>query len=402
MKFWGDRVAVLNAFDELVFTGAAGFNGNAVVNVSVSDVGNSGSGGALVDTGLSYTYVVSAVNDAPTIFIETSPLGAVEDVVYSLPGTQVSVSDSDVLEGSGVVRVVLSVSSGTISAVSPPVGVTVTSSGTASVSLEGPIADVNEALSRVNYLGTANFVGSDEMTVFVSDLGNTGSGGVLNATSSFVITVSGVNDAPVLTVLRNATATEDVAMTLGGGLFGFTDVDANGLNVSLTLTSAGRLFVSSDGGGSVIGNLTTSLVVTGTLSELSASLSTLGFVSVSDMNGLETVSVLLDDLGHTGAGGSLNSSGTLFVTVSAVNDAPVGSLFAPTVAAVENAAQALPSAGFLSVVDVDLTEGADALLVWANVTNGEFIFSGRLVWIAREREFIGEVLGRPRRRSECV
>ena len=51
----------------------------------------------------------------------------------------------------------------------------------------------------------------------------------------------------------------------------------------------------------MLGNLTTSLVVTGTLSELSTSLSTLGFVSVADMNGLETVNVVLDDLGNFGS-----------------------------------------------------------------------------------------------------
>ena len=47
----------------------------------------------------------------------------------------------------------------------------------ASMIFTGTLANVNSALAAVDYLGNANYSGSDALTISVDDQGNTGSGG---------------------------------------------------------------------------------------------------------------------------------------------------------------------------------------------------------------------------------
>ena len=62
----------------------------------------------------------------------------------------------------------------------------------------GTLASLNAALAGLRYTPGADYNGPDTLTVGTNDMGNTGSGGPQSANASVTITVTAVNDAPVL------------------------------------------------------------------------------------------------------------------------------------------------------------------------------------------------------------
>ena len=154
-----------------------------------------------------------------------------EDETLALAG--LSVSDADVAEtAGGTLRVTASVGSGTL-AVGDTAGlVSASGLGSASVTLEGTQAEINQALDTLSYTGAANFNGADSLNVSVNDQGNTGSGGALSDAESFTINVRAVNDAPVAEdgrTVQVAEGTTDVSI----GIAAPTDVDGDTLSVTI-------------------------------------------------------------------------------------------------------------------------------------------------------------------------
>ncbi|MCZ3196184.1 hypothetical protein NYZ33_18475, partial [Acinetobacter baumannii] len=79
-------------------------------------------------------------------------------------------------------------------------GVTASNSGTSSVTLSGTLTQINYLLA-VSGSGTVSYVNSsdapgatDTLTLAVSDLGNTGTGGTLTASDTATINITAVND----------------------------------------------------------------------------------------------------------------------------------------------------------------------------------------------------------------
>ena len=92
----------------------------------------------------------------------------------------------------------------------------------------------------MNYLGNANYSGTDTLTITVDDQGNTGSGGAKTHSGSVAITVAAVNDSPVLTVPGAKTVDEDTLLSITG--ISVADVDAATGAVKITMSVAqGRL-----------------------------------------------------------------------------------------------------------------------------------------------------------------
>lgn len=155
---------------------------------------------AAVDT---VEIAITDVNDAPVI---TAPTTATVLEDGSIGITGVSIADVDVTNRTdgdttnNNVRVTLSVSHGTITLASTA-GLTVNSGADASatMTITGSLSDVNTAVATLTYDPTADYNGTDALTIDVNDLGNVG-GAALDATQQTInITVTGVNDAPVLT-----------------------------------------------------------------------------------------------------------------------------------------------------------------------------------------------------------
>ena len=69
----------------------------------------------------------------------------------------------------------------------------------ATMTFTGTVAEVNAVLDGLTYTPNAGYVGSDTLTITTDDLGSTGSGGALSDSDTVAISVTVINDAPVVT-----------------------------------------------------------------------------------------------------------------------------------------------------------------------------------------------------------
>ena len=347
------------------FTGDANAFGADTLTISVNDQGNTGidpSDGALAGKTLSDTtdtggaadqqvtktvgITIQPLNDAPAISFATATASLDEDTSVNFG----NLSFSDIDAGSADISVTLSVDSGSttggnVTVIGTPVaGVEVSSNGTKSVVITGPLADINTLLNSANsfsYAPGANFNGSDVLTVVINDLGNTGAGGTKTATQTTAITINPINDAPVISTPVSVTGNEDTNINV---VLTATDADLAGnpnntvtdfTVTTLPDTSQGVLFKE---GGSV-------QVVANTLLT-KAEAEKLVFVPTAEFNG--TV-----NFQYTATDGALTSSlATGAITVAPVNDGPGITVTSTGIAYTEGSGNQIDNA------PVDLTSGS--------------------------------------------
>ena len=210
------------------------------LTLSVNDGGNSGSGGAQSDSA-SATINIGAVNDGPAATITPASYVATEQTSLTLEGTGLAIADVDA--GGASVTATLSVVSGTLTASAGTTGVSVSGSGSNTVTLTGTLAQINDLLAgnlggAVSYLINSDTPpASDTLTLSVDDGGNLGSGGAMTASDTAIINISAVNDAPAATIAAvSYAATEQTSLTLHGTGLSIADVDAGGADVTATLS----------------------------------------------------------------------------------------------------------------------------------------------------------------------
>lgn len=166
---------------------------------------------------------VEGVNDAPTIDVSGAGAKSVnEEAALTFSSSDIELSDADI--GSGTMELTLSVESGTLTLgdATPndtPVVFAAGADGSSYMKIRATEADLETALDGLKYVGNTNFTGGDTLTVNLSDLGNSGTGGALPATQQTVaITVNNVNDTPSLsaTMLGTSGAGNAVSFTENG------------------------------------------------------------------------------------------------------------------------------------------------------------------------------------------
>ncbi|MFD0389822.1 cadherin-like domain-containing protein [Tistrella bauzanensis] len=178
------------------------------------------------------TITVTSVNDAPVATVPGS-ITVTEDVATALAG----ISFADVDAGSGTVVVTLSVASGALAATT---GSGVTVGGTASaLTLTGTVANINAfiAASGVSFTTAADATADVTLTVAIGDGGNTGSGGAQTDSDTVTLSVTAVNDAPVISgddidlpdgTEHSGTGTIAIADLLADA--GYSDADSGALS----------------------------------------------------------------------------------------------------------------------------------------------------------------------------
>lgn len=202
------------------------------------------------------TVNIEPVNDPPINRVPGDPLLVDEDDTLDFADVNV-ISVDDIDAGAGDVKVALTVGNGILNVVPTSGGGTVTNNGTASVSIDGTVSQVNNSLSSLTYSPNLNFNGStDQLSVNTNDNGNTG-GNPLSDTDIVNITIQPINDAPVLnpTGTEMLTGTDEdttspavtVADVVGDTI---TDVDPGALTgIAITdVTGNGGWEFSTDGG----------------------------------------------------------------------------------------------------------------------------------------------------------
>jgi hypothetical protein len=327
----GTLTALNTALNSLTYRGRPDFQGPSdTLTIAVSDQGNTGSGGTLVDTE-AIAITINAVNDGPVVTVPTSR-SVQEDTDLVLTGINVT----DIDAGAGAVQLTLSATNGRLN-VADASGATITGNNSGEVLLSGTLTQIRAALTTANnvrYRGNQDYNGPDTVTVTLNDQGNTGSGGGLSDSRSFSINVTAVNDLPTLTLPAGPlTLNEDdptgLVFTQGTPTeILLTDVDSgnNPIRVSLSVSN-GTLSLGSTTGLTPVSGAdgTGSFTFTGTVSNAIAALNNLTYRSNPNFNGASVLTITVNDQGNTGSGVTPAPTVTRSLTINAtpVNDVPV-------------------------------------------------------------------------------
>ena len=327
LVFTGTVADVNAALDGLTFDPTSGYGGAASVQITTSDQGNSGSGGALYDTD-TIAITVAGVNDAPVI----SAPGAQtvnEDtaLIFSgAGGNLITISDSDA--GAGTLEITLLVSQGTLSLGSASGLTFSTGDGVSDATLvfSGTVADLNTALDGLRFSAGADYAGAVTLQISVDDLGNTGSGGALTANATVNITVDAVNDAPAVTAPSAQVAGSQAVVfsTARGTQIRVSDLEGGTVQVTLTANSGavtlastnGLTFVTGDGQADAI------VVFNGSVADVNAALDGLQFQTTGESARLQ---IDVSDLGNSGAGGVRTASTDVSITQTPLIPPPADS-----------------------------------------------------------------------------
>ena len=301
------------------------------------------------------TLHITPVNDGPVI---TAPaaLSLAEDTTLAFAsGLQIR----DVDAGELPIEATLSVGQGQLLL-----------NGTAerSVTLTGTVAALNAQLAELIYRPDADYAGADALEIVVSDLGNTGEGGALSDTATIELTITPVNDAPVLAGPALVSIPEDTRQPIPE--LAVTDIDAEAGDVSVQLSveqgtillgeTAGLSLLSGDFAGA------STIAFKGSLIAVNQALETLSYQGIANYAGADTLVFTVNDLGNTGAGGALSQSLAVGIQVTPVNDAPILSM--PVELMAIEAGLDLPVGG-VAISDVDAANGLLSITIL--VGNGE-------------------------------
>ncbi|MCC7101063.1 MAG: DUF4347 domain-containing protein, partial [Rubrivivax sp.] len=247
----------------LKFTPAADANGAGYASFTfqVQDNGGTANGGVDLDPSANtITVNVTPVNDPPVNTVP-GPQTVPEDGLLAFTGANaLSVAD----DGGALKNVLVSVTQGYLNANGSggaSIGFGANGAGGSKLTITGTLAQINAALATVTYAPTADWDGVDTLTLRSEDMGG------LVTTSTVAITVTPVNDAPILdsaadpmldAQYENSGAPAGAVGTLisqlvdtGGANKNVSDVDA-GAQLGIAITAAdltqGSWWYSTDGG----------------------------------------------------------------------------------------------------------------------------------------------------------
>ena len=242
---------------------------------------------------------------------------------------------------------------------------------------------VNGTNGNLTFTPAPNANGTATITLRVRDDGGVVDGGVdVSATQNFVINVTPVNDAPVLTAGATLAYTENGPAAVIDNTITITDIDSANL-VGATVVISGNYqngqdvlaFVNASGitGNFVAGTGTLTLTGSSSLANYQAALRSVTYVNTSDNPSAltRTVSWTVDDGGATA---NLSNTATSSINVTPVNDAPVV-VAGNTVTYTENSPAIALSPG-LTANDVDSANlTAATVQITGNYFNGQDVLS---------------------------
>ena len=383
MIFTGTAENINIALEGLVYTPNQDYNesdGVSTLTLTINDQGATGSGGVLTET-KSIAITVKAQNDSPVIALGNE-ITIDEDNTFTLStanGNAVSISDVDTHESANTLEVSITVASGTIDLPNKS-GTLIFSVGDGNADTTMTFTGTNDvittSLEGLVYAPTAHFNGTDSLVILAKDGGSQGEGGALESTSTMTVNVIAINDAPEIALPGNQIVNEDTPITFSSANgIGITtsDVDAPETdpgkvqltlavtNGTLTLATLQNLTVDAGADGS------STVTLTGTTTDLNAGLEGLLYTPSVDYNGSDALTLTLSDKGLTGAGGELQATGQISITLNSVNDAPVITLPTPPTID-EDTTQTFSTAAttLISIEDVDITDSILTLTLSVN------------------------------------
>jgi hypothetical protein len=291
-------IANLNAaLNGLVYAPTQLYAGSDSLLISVTDAldGLTGSG-----------HVALTINaQSPPVVTAPSSVSLKENSSYAFAASAISLSDATASGASD--SLTLSVSFGKLT-LGSTMGLTFTSgaNNSSSMTVTGPLANLNAAVSGLLDTPTAGFSGHDTLAISLADAIDKSVG-----SASVAIAVDPYITAPATAiVLANASFTFSTALNT---VISATDGAASGTSDSLTLTvSHGKLTLGSLTGLTIISgaNSSSSMTVQGTLANLNAALNGLMYVPTSGFTGSDTLAVTVNN-----SIDGLSGSATVAITV---------------------------------------------------------------------------------------
>jgi len=335
----------------LTYTPPAGFYGTDTLSLSDQDQADNLSGGTTV------SLIVNAL--APLVSAPSSAIvGANQSLVFST-GNGNSISVSDVNAGGDALA--LSVTHGTLS-LHTTFGLTFTSgtNGTSSFTVTGSLSNLNMALDGLIYQPTANYFGSDGLSLTITNLADSKS----SATS---VSLS-VKALPTVSGPSTGSTTVNTALTFSsafGNEISVTDLGASGsdsmtvsaANGTLTLgATTGLTFTSGTNGSN-------SFTVSGPIGNLNAALDGLSYQPNFSYTGGDTLTVLLRDPGD-----GLSATSSVALTINAI--AAPGISAPITAAVIENGTLTFSTTSSYPITLTDNGAGTSADTEMLSVSSG--------------------------------
>lgn len=344
-----------------------------VTLTGITDNGGTANGGVnSTVVSIAASVSVSAVNDAPIVTSTGGPSAFTEGGSSVVIDTGLTLSDvdnntlssaavsitgnfqsgEDILaftnDGSSMGNITASYNAGT--------GVmTLTSAGATAT-----LAQWQAALRSVTYSNGSEAPNTATRTI--SFVANDGQSDSTAATKT--VSITAVNDAPLVTAPMTIGVTEDTPSAITG--ISFSDVDAGSSSVTVTLSVTSGSLAATSGGGVTIGGTSSALTLTGSISNINTFIasSNVSFTTAANTTADVTLTASINDGGNTGTGGAQQDSETVTLQVSAVNDAPT--ITAPgSISITEDASGALTG---ISFADVDA--GSSNVTVTLSVPSG--------------------------------
>ncbi|WP_445372870.1 putative Ig domain-containing protein [Methylomonas sp. HW2-6] len=325
---------------------------------------------------------VANVNDAPVLSaIEATTLSYTENGNATVITATLALNDADNANLTGAtVQITGNYASGQdVLAFSDQNGITGSwnaTTGTLTLSGTATVAQYQTALRSVTYQNTSDAPSTASRTVSFSVTDGTTS----SNTATRNVSVAAVNDAPTATITpSNYSATEQTSLTLHGTGLSIADVDAGSSSVQATLSVVSGTLTASAGttGVTVSGSGTSSITLTGSLSQINNLLAgnasgSLSYIINSDTPpATDTLTLSVNDQGNTGSGGALTGFDVATINITAVNDAPVNTVYGDgTIVPEDSVIQLLGS-----VVIADADSGSGTMTTTLSVSAGAGVLS---------------------------
>ena len=284
----------------LTYTPAPNENGEALVSLILKDNGGTDNGGVDTSTEQTFTISVLPVNDAPTFTKGANQTVAEDSGIQFVLDWATNVRQGPLNEFDGF-------------------DFQITNNTNPDLFTSQPVVFIGGVL---RYSPAANANGSADITVVLKDTGGTVNGGVDTSTpQTFTITVTPVNDAPVINVQSSVVqANIQLPLVFSPAHFnsiGISDVDAgtDPIRVTLTVTEGTLTLPSTAGLTFVAGDGTDDATMTfkGVTSTINSRLNGLTFKASSGSVGSVDLQIVADDEGHNGAGGAKTGTGKVII-----------------------------------------------------------------------------------------
>ena len=347
MTVAGSIANLAAALNGLVYTPTTNWSGSDQLSLSYKDSSDSLTASSAVS--------IDVTTVQPPEITSPTSVTTNENAAYTFPGT---ISFTDTAAGAnGTDSFTLSVAHGTL-ALGATNGTTITAGAndSSSMTVTGTVTSLNAALDGLVYTPTLNYASGDTLSIAVKDL-------TFSVTQNASVAIV-FNPAPSIVAPSSIDVNENSSYTFPNGTILLGDTAASGTSDTLTLSvSDGTLSLASTTGltfGGGTSNNASSIIVTGTLANLSAAVNGLEYTPAPSFASGDTLQFTLSD-----SGDSLTGNDSVAITV--------GNFPPPTVkvpsASSTNENSTVNFASAISVTDTIASGTSDSISL--SVANGK-------------------------------